>query len=90
MALSDQARAAKHHLKSGNVHRFEVEGPGQFTIIPPALQYRITLLYPGVRGITTEQWVVPGETFEFSVSRAEAEHLERVWKKQQKRQQKRK
>ena len=89
MALSDQARAAKLHLKSGNVHRFEVERPGQFTVVPPALQYGITIQYPGVPGITTEQWIAPGETFRFSVSRAEAEHLERVWRKQQKRQQRR-
>ena len=29
---------------------------------------RITIQYPGVPGITTEQWTAPGETFRFSVS----------------------
>ena len=58
MALSIR-RAAKLHLKSGNVHRFEVERPGQFTVVPPALQYGITIQYPGVPGITTEQWIAP-------------------------------
>jgi hypothetical protein len=88
MALSDHARAAKLHLKSGNVHRLEVDRPGLFTVVPPSMQYGITIQYKGVRGITTDQWVAPGETFQFRVSRAEAEHLERVWKKQQKREQK--
>jgi len=87
MALSEQARAAKLFLKSGKVVDFEVEDSG--IIIPPPIRYRVRLYFPGAPGITTDMIVTPGKIREFSVSDAEAWHLERVWKKQQKKQKKR-